>query len=214
MVIWGWGEEMTWTLCWGVFMLLLPTLAKVFFCLEKNKLQLSLIPLWTVVPGAQYVHVTPRTLSHPNHIHQSRPASHDHVPFNFSTRRKWSSCVSVCFFQDLNFLKQVPRITLMSSRHLSVSWISSVTRCLRAWRQIQPSLPQSRTQDSRKRLLRRSPAVAASVPEQAAPEGLVAKNSIYKWLISLHLYCLITIWGKSLLSVARTCIQFWGESLC
>lgn len=174
MVIWGWAEETTWTQCWGFFMLLLPALAKVFFCLEKNKMQLSLIPPCTVVPGS-WIAICSHDTSHLSltyHIHQSLPASHDHVPLNFSTHRKWSSCVSVCFFQDLNFLKQVPRITLMSSRHLSVSWISSVTRCLRAWRQIQPSLPQSRTQDSRKPLLHRSPTVAASGPHTSSSRGV------------------------------------------
>lgn len=63
----------------------------------------------------------------------------------------------------LSFLKQVPRITLMSSRHLSVLWTSSVTRCPRVWRRTRPSPPQSRIQDSRKPLLHRSPAVAVSV---------------------------------------------------
>ncbi|XP_072814745.1 ras-related protein Rab-3C isoform X2 [Vicugna pacos] len=77
----------------------------------------------------------------------------------------------------LSFLKQVPRITLTSSRHLSASWISSATKCQRVWRLTQPSLRRSRTRDSRTPRLHRSPAVAVNVPTQAAPEGWLLKTA-------------------------------------
>lgn len=40
------------------------------------------------------------------------------------------------------------------------------------------------------------------------------RNSIYKWSISLHLYCLRILWRKSLMSVAHICIQTLSNFLC
>ncbi|XP_077607570.1 ras-related protein Rab-3C isoform X1 [Crocuta crocuta] len=82
-----------------------------------------------------------------------------------------SSALNNTGHMGLNFLKQVPRITLMSSRHLSVLWILSATKCQRVWRRIRPSLQQSRTQDSRKPLLHHSPTAVVNAPHTQAALG-------------------------------------------
>lgn len=111
-----------------------------------------------------------------------------------------------CFFQDLNFLKQVPRITLTSSRPLSGWWMSSAIKCQRVWRLTQPSLPQSRTQDSKKPPLHHNPTAAVNAPHVLwqLQGAWLPTNSLSKWSISLQWYCLIikeNLWYQRLIHV-------------